>query len=118
MCACTHACLRLPGAQAAAVAPRAACLSPLTQLQLLEDPYLLAKFKSEIADKRSRANDFTRTLTDVSRTLRGMGLYHSVQVPVEDELVHVDIALPDYKVSRAAWLDYIIWTGPGARLLP
>lgn len=29
---------------------------------------------------RSRANDFTRTLTDVSRTLRGMGLYHTVQV--------------------------------------
>lgn len=111
----------------------------------------------------SRANDFTRTLGDVSRTLRGMGLHHTVQVrspckahavhcqlglcvvcvgwrgaapqhqrcrtawgwvvrhvqsasapaelspsgppvqaPVEDDLVHVDIALPDYKASRAA----------------
>eukprot|EP00887_Chlorella_sp_A99_P000711 scaffold5.g711.t1 len=67
--------------------------------QLLEDPYLLAKFKSEIADRRARANEFIRQLQDVSRTLRELGLYHVTQAPVEDGLVHVDIALPDYKIA-------------------
>jgi hypothetical protein len=41
---------------------------------------LLTKFKGEIADKRARQNNFTRTLADVSRTLRDMGLHHVVQV--------------------------------------
>ena len=50
--------------------------------QLLEDQYLLTKFKGEIADKRARQNNFTRTLADVSRTLRDMGLHHVVQVGV------------------------------------
>lgn len=67
--------------------------------QLLADPYLLAKFKGEIAEKRARQNNFTRTLADVSRTLRGMGLHHTVQAPVEDGLVSVDIALPDFKIA-------------------
>ncbi|KAL4425499.1 hypothetical protein ABPG75_009515 [Micractinium tetrahymenae] len=67
--------------------------------QLLADHYLLAKFKGEIADKRARSNRFVRALEDVSRTLRGMGLHHVVQAPVEDGLVHVDIALPDYKIA-------------------
>lgn len=67
--------------------------------QLLADPYLLAKFKGEIADKRARSNRFVRALEDASRTLRGMGLHHVVQAPIEDGLVHVDIALPDYKIA-------------------
>ncbi|KAL4419413.1 hypothetical protein ABPG77_003387 [Micractinium sp. CCAP 211/92] len=67
--------------------------------QLLADPYLLAKFKGDIADKRARSNRFVRALEDVSRTLRGMGLHHVVQAPVEDGLVHVDVALPDYKIA-------------------
>lgn len=29
----------------------------------------------------------------------GMGLYHTIQAPVEGGLVHVDIALPDYKIA-------------------
>ena len=63
------------------------CASPgcLPPLQLLDDPYLLAKFKSEISGKRARQNDFTRTLADVSRTLRDLGLYHVVQVGGEGE---------------------------------
>lgn len=48
--------------------------------QLLEDSYLLEKYKQAIADKRARANNFTRTLADVARTLRDMGVYCSVQV--------------------------------------
>ncbi|PSC76100.1 E3 ubiquitin-ligase ARI4 [Micractinium conductrix] len=67
--------------------------------QLLADPYLLEKFKSDVADKRSRQNAFTRTLVDVSRTLRSLGLHHVVQAPVEDGLVHVDVALPDYRIA-------------------
>ncbi len=34
----------------------------------------------EIADKRSRQNNFTRQLADISRTLTAMGLYHVTQV--------------------------------------
>lgn len=100
--------------------------------QLLADPFLLAKFKAGVAEKRARSNAFTRTLGDVSRTLRALGLHHTVQVrrharppgssasplpqpplspalrtlllppaqaPVEDALVHVDVALPDYKIA-------------------
>lgn len=67
--------------------------------KLLDNPDLLAKFRSELADKRSRQNNFTRTLADVSKTLRELGLHHVVQAPVEDGLVHVDIALPDYKLA-------------------
>ncbi|GAB4816837.1 hypothetical protein N2152v2_003883 [Parachlorella kessleri] len=83
--------------------------------QLLDDPYLLTKFKvhadmatvpyvvvlgeREIADKRSRQNNFTRQLADISRTLTAMGLYHVTQAAVEDGLVHVDIALPDFKIA-------------------
>lgn len=61
-------------------APPEPCASlPSTHRQLLADPFLLAKFKSEVADKRSRANNFTRTLADVSRTLRDLGLHHTLQ---------------------------------------
>lgn len=67
--------------------------------QLTEDPYMLIKFKSEIANRRAQQNNFVRQLGDISRTLKSMGLYHQVQGPVEDGLVHVDIALPDYKLA-------------------
>jgi hypothetical protein len=55
------------------------CFPLLPSLQLLADPYLLAKFKNGIADKRARQNNFTRTLADVSRTMRDLGLHHVVQ---------------------------------------
>lgn len=67
--------------------------------QLSEDPYMLMKFKSEIANRRAQQNNFVRQLGDISRTLRSMGLYHQIQGAVEDGLVHVDIALPDYKLA-------------------
>lgn len=80
--------------------------------QLLADPFLLEKFKAEVAEKRARSNAFTRTLADVSRTLRALGLHHAVQAPVEDALVHVDIALPDYKVA------FFLETPPAAAAPP
>ncbi|KAL3138077.1 hypothetical protein ABBQ38_005308 [Trebouxia sp. C0009 RCD-2024] len=67
--------------------------------QLTEDPYMLIKFKGEIADRRATQNTFVRQLRDISRTLKSMGLHHQIQGPVEDGLVHVDIALPDYKLA-------------------
>lgn len=66
--------------------------------QLLADPYLLSKFKSEVAEKRARAA-YMRTLDDIARTLRAMGLHHTVQATVEDGLVAVDVALPDYRIA-------------------
>lgn len=67
--------------------------------QLTEDPYMLIKFKGEIANRRATQNNFVRQLGDISRTLKSMGLHHQIQGPVEDGLVHVDIALPDYKLA-------------------
>jgi hypothetical protein len=46
-----------------------------------------------------RNNRFVRQLNDISRTLQAMGLYHVLQTGVEDGLVHVDVALPDYKIA-------------------
>jgi hypothetical protein len=46
-----------------------------------------------------RKNRFVRQLNDISRTLQAMGLYHVLQTGVEDGLVHVDVALPDYKIA-------------------
>ena len=36
--------------------------------------------QSEIANRRAQQNTFVRQLTDMSRTLKSMGLYHLVQV--------------------------------------
>jgi hypothetical protein len=55
--------------------------------------------QGEIAEKRAKQNNFVRQLNDISATIRDMGLYSVRQTAVEDGLVHVDIALPDYKIA-------------------
>ncbi|KAK9829839.1 hypothetical protein WJX72_008179 [[Myrmecia] bisecta] len=67
--------------------------------KLVDDPYMLTKFRSEIASKRARQNTFTRQLSDITATIKSLGLYSVEQAAVEDGLVHVDIALPDYKIA-------------------
>eukprot|EP00891_Asterochloris_glomerata_P004782 jgi/Astpho2/4782/Aster-x1237 len=55
--------------------------------------------QNEIAEKQARQNDYKRQLTDISRTLTMLGVEHQLQVAVEDGLVGVDVALPDYKLA-------------------
>jgi hypothetical protein len=83
--------------------------------QLLSDPYLLSKFRSEIAERHSRRNSFTRALADVSRALRELGVRHVVQARcAEHSAAHRNLlgrARLGTPPHMAAFCQYVVCNG-------